>query len=204
MDAVFTTADVKIPALAGFIKEVAADLARGRTIADATQAAVHRHPASLEAFDLGETTFALNDTLTFPDEPLPERITFERHNHRLSLKLNSLLADDVRALLRLCAGGLTAEQIRREIDEPIYGLFETLLEKEIIVEAPCPALHSASMLRPGVTRLQHAALYCRGREAGLLVDPHFHSSYEPTGLGSNFLRSRFEGVVDSILISQSH
>src|SRR5687767_2821233 len=122
MDVAFTTADVKIPALSGFINEVAADLARGHTLADAALAAARRHPAAPEAFDLGETSFALKDSLTFPGESLPERISFERHGRKLSLKLNALLADDVRSLLHLCSGGLTAEQIRREIDEPIYGL----------------------------------------------------------------------------------
>ena len=47
--------------------------------------------------------------------------------------------------------------------------------------------------------MQHAGLLYRGRHTGILVDPHFHSSYEPDDLGGSFLRPQFEGLVDAIL-----
>ena len=212
LDAAFATADEKIPALGEFVHAIAADLGRGISLAAAVRSAARQQPAAAEAFDLSdedtfiEARFALKDTFTFPCELLPATMSFERQDTRMSLRLDSLIAQDVASLLALCAAGCwTAEQIRGASDEPGGALFDCLLEKNIVVAGtPPPPLRTQAVGHPGVTRLQHAGLLYRGRDAGILVDPHFHSSYEPKTLTENFLRSQFEGLVDAILISHGH
>ena len=212
LGASFATADIKILALEGFVCDVAAALALGNSLAAAVRSAVRQHPAAAKAFNLPdndavlEACFALSDNLTFPNETLPAVMTFERQGATMSLKLDSLLARDVHSLLALCgAARSTAEQIHSAIDDQTRALFESLLAKNIVVEEPPPlSLRAPTVARPGVTRMQHAGLFYRGHSAGILVDPHFHSSYEPDGLRDNFLRSQFEGLVDAILISHSH
>jgi L-ascorbate metabolism protein UlaG (beta-lactamase superfamily) len=209
----FESADLAIEGLAGFVCDVAADLVHGRSLAAAARSAARQHTAALKAFDLEahddaslEAHFALNDSLTFPNETLPATLSFARQGVRLSLRLDSILARDVRSLLALCGSGRsTLEQILQATDEPVRTLFESLLANNIVVAGPPPPPLAAPPVNlPGVTRLQHAGLLYRGREAGVLVDPHFHSSYEPHDLRGNFLRSQFEGLVDAILISHSH
>jgi L-ascorbate metabolism protein UlaG (beta-lactamase superfamily) len=80
-----------------------------------------------------------------------------------------------------------------------------MVDNGFVVCAPRPAsrLTEARGL-PGVTRLQHAGLLFPGRGTGILVDPHLHSTYEPTGLRDNLLRHELEGLVDAIVISHSH
>src|SRR5262252_3460239 len=79
MDVAFA-GDLKIRALNGFVRDVAADLALGKTLASAARSAASRYPVALESFDLTgsdaliEERFALNESLTFPNEPLPETI----------------------------------------------------------------------------------------------------------------------------------
>jgi len=212
LEAVFATADEKIRSLAGFITDAAADLQRGTSLAAAVRSAASHHSFALEAFNLEdddasiEQGFALNDKLTFPNEPLPATIRFERHNTTTLLALDAMLAHDLHFLLAMCGTGRsTAEQIRDAIDEPMLGLFERLLDNGIVVEQTLPPPLPQRMVQgPCVTRLQHAGLLYRGRSAGVLVDPHFHSSYEPNDLGGNFLRCQFEGLVDAIVISHSH
>jgi len=208
----FATADEKIPALGKFVHAIAADLGRGIPLGAAVRSAARQQPVAAEAFDLSdqdtfiEARFALKDSFTFPCEPLPATMSFERQDTRMSLRLDSLIAHDVASLLALCAAGCwTAERIRGASDEPAGALFECLLEKNIVVAGtPPPLLRTETVGHPGVTRLQHAGLLYRGRDAGILVDPHFHSSYEPKTLTENLLRSQFEGLVDAILISHSH
>ena len=212
MEAAFLAADITIGALSGFVCDVAASLKLGTSLAGAVRSAAQRHPAAVEAFDLAgrddhaiETQFALSDRLTFPNETLPQIMSFERHGARTSLGLDSLAALDVHSLLAMCgAGRFTVAQIRDAADASVSPLFESLLENGILVAGASSAPLPARMVRPGVTRLQHAGLLYRGNESGVLVDPHFHSSYEPHGLRENLMRSQFEGLVDAILISHSH
>ena len=97
-----------------------------------------------------------------------------------------------------------ADEIRQDLDYPTSSLFDSLLENEIVMAGEPPNNLDLALKQPGVTRLQHAGLFYRGRESAVLVDPHFHSSYEPHDLSGNFLRSQFEGHVDAILVSHSH
>jgi L-ascorbate metabolism protein UlaG (beta-lactamase superfamily) len=208
----FASADVKIRKLTGFVSEMAGALRRGSSLAWAARSAARLHPAAAEAFDLDqpdaaiEAGFALSDKLTFPREALPEHIGFARRDKRFALKLDAVLARDVHSLLALCGSGrYTANEIRSELDEPASLVFDSLLERRIVIaDAPPIVASMPTKAHAGITRLQHAALLYRGREAGVLVDPHFHSSYEPDDLGANFLRSEFEGLVDAILISHGH
>src|SRR5262245_13296614 len=209
MDVAFATADLKIRALKAFIGDVAASIAAGDSLSKAARTAALRHPAAADTFDLGsadlDTQFALSDALTFPNEPLPEFLSFEQRTKRMSLRLDGVLARDVKSLLELCgAGRSTADEIRQALDYPAGALFESLLENEIVAASDPPENLDLALRRPGVTRLQHAGLFYRGRETGVLVDPHLHSSYEPHDLSGNFLRSQFEGHVNAILISHSH
>jgi L-ascorbate metabolism protein UlaG (beta-lactamase superfamily) len=212
LGAAFATVDEKIPALGEFVQAIAADLDRGISLAAAVRSAARQYPTAAEAFDLSgedafmEAHFALKDSFTFPCETLPATMSFERQDTRMSLRLDSLIARDVASLLALCGAGCsTAEQIRSAFDERAGALFESLLEKSIVVAGTPPLpLRARAVGVPGVTRLQHAGLFYRGCDTGILVDPHFHSSYEPKTLSENFLRSQFEGLVDAILISHGH
>jgi L-ascorbate metabolism protein UlaG (beta-lactamase superfamily) len=212
MSADFATADIAIPNLLVFIDDVATALRQGSSLASAARAAALRHPVAAKAFllderdDILEQTFALQESLTFPTEPLPAIVRFQQRQAELSLGLNPAIAYDLREMMYLCGSGRNAvEYIRKVLDEPIRALFETLLLKGIVVAdvAPArrliPAPHS-----PSVTRLQHAGLLFRGRTSGVLVDPHFHSAYEPDTLCRNFLRSEFEGLFEAALITHSH
>ena len=212
MAAIFNATDERIPALHEFVQEVAAALSDGQPLASAVRSAGSRHTHAREAFDLTqsdielENNFALNDNLTFPNETLPAVVRFSRGRNIMSLKVTAGIAGDLSFLLSTCATGRrTADEIRDEFEEPFAGFVDSLLESGMIVEGtPPPALNVPTLSRPGVTRLQHAGLFYRGTDCGLLVDPHLQSSYEPYGLDDSFVRAQFEGLVDAILISHSH
>src|SRR5262245_36970072 len=121
----FATTDITIPRLSGFILDVAAALRRGSSLCSAARLAALRHPFAANAFSLGEQdnileeTFALNESLTFPTEPLPAVIHFQRGRVHLSLRLDATIAYDLSAMLALCGSGrYTARYIRAASDEP--------------------------------------------------------------------------------------
>jgi L-ascorbate metabolism protein UlaG (beta-lactamase superfamily) len=212
LDATFATAGIRIPALQRFVCHVAAELRGGRSLAAALRSAAQLFPKQALAFEIAdddatlEAGFALRDALTFPNEPIPHSLDFERNGKGLAIELNGLLARDMRAMLELCGSGRRSpEEVARSLDEPLSSLFESLLGYGILV-ADDPPNRAPARLRsePGVTRLQHASLLFRGKRAGILLDPHLHSSYEPSDLADNFLRSELEGLVDAIVISHGH
>ena len=211
LNALYATNDLRIAELEGFVCDVAAALARGAPLAGAVRAAAAADPSAASAFEIPssdealEAEFGLKEELLFAGERLPVRIGFERGDARLSLELDGFLAKDLGRLLELCGSGIrSASEIRDAIDEPVATVFEALLENDILVTGP-PAPSVLPMANgPAVTRLQHAGLLFRGREAGILVDPHLHSAYEPPDLRSNVLRSQLEGLVDAIVISHGH
>jgi L-ascorbate metabolism protein UlaG (beta-lactamase superfamily) len=199
----FTTVDIVIPALAEFICDAAADLAAGSSLEDAMTAAAKRHPQAATAFDL-EDGFALRDELMFPRETLPRDIRFKRGDARLALRLDIFLARDLRELLELVGRGTaTAAELRASAAPPLDALIDALCDNAILGTRPEGVLE-APAAEPGITRLQHAGLLIRGREAGVLADPHLHSHYEPDHLGATFSRSEFDGLVDAIVISHGH
>ncbi len=212
MSAVFRTADVRIPALSGFVVDAARELALKRPLSQAVRSAAATHPAAFDAFgpwdnDAAiERDFALKDELTFPAEVLPHSMTFERGARSLTLALDPLEASDVAALLSRCgAARLSEAEIHGKSEGLAVSLFAALLEAGVVAAAePAPPLQLATAVRPGVTRLQHAGLLYRGNRAGILVDPHFHSWYEPDDVGPGFLRAQLEGLVDAIVISHGH
>lgn len=211
LGASFQTVDQTIPGLSGFIRHVASALEHGRSLATAVRTAAQLFPQEALAFDIAgddgtlEAHFALCEYLTFPREPFPSHVSFEQRGTTLTLPLDPLLARDLRALLaRLGTGKLSADALRDELDEPLSGLLDRLLEHGVLTTAPGEGAWPRRDDAPGVTRLQHAGLYFRGRTAGVLVDPHLHSSYEPSDLSTTFVRHDFEERVDAILISHGH
>jgi hypothetical protein len=185
MEAIFSATDEKIPALHQFVEEVAEALSAGRPLASAVRSAGDRHTHAREAFDMTlsdaelENGFALKDSLTFPNETLPAVVRFWRGRNIMSLKVTAAIAEELSLLLSMCATGFhTANEIRDEFEEPLAGFIDSLLENGMIVEGTPPALNVPTVFRPGVTRLQHAGLFYRGTDCGLLVDPHLQSSYE--------------------------
>jgi protein-L-isoaspartate(D-aspartate) O-methyltransferase len=212
LETIFATRDSRIAELSSFVCEVAQSVGIGDSLPSAVRAAAVRHPAAVRAFDLAEQTdasidteFSLSEALTFPVEHLPAAITFERAGASIRFGLDSWSALDLQTLLSMCgAARFSAGEFRDALDEPIGVLFEELLERGILATGT-PAPSTAFTPRgPGVTRLQHAGLLYRGRTAGVLVDPHLHSSYEPPGIHANLLRHQLDGFVDAILISHGH
>ena len=65
--------------------------------------------------------------------------------------------------------------------------------------APAPRRHEAV----GVFRMQHAGLLYQSSTTRIVVDPHFHSSYEPE-LSTSFGAAEFTRDIDAVLISHSH
>jgi protein-L-isoaspartate(D-aspartate) O-methyltransferase len=212
LETVFDTADSTIAALSQFICEVAQHVGDGSSLSTAVRSAAKRHPQAVGAFDLADRddasideNFSLIDRFTFPNETLPASLIFERGSVKMRLALDGLSALDVKAMLSMCGSAhFTPDEIRDVLDEPITVFFDALLEHGILATGRPPAASTPFADVPGVTRLQHAGLLYRGREAGVLVDPHLHSTYEPGGLRETFQRHWFEGHVDAILISHSH
>jgi protein-L-isoaspartate(D-aspartate) O-methyltransferase len=208
----FDTADSTIAALSQFVCEVAQHLEDGSSLSNAVRSAAKRHPLAVSAFALAErdgasieANFSLIDRLTFPDEPLPATMSFEGASARMRLALDALSVLDVKSMLSMCGSArFTPDAIRDSLDEPVAVFFDALLEHGILASGSPPLAPAPFADGPGVTRLQHAGLMYRGREAGVLVDPHLHSSYEPGGMRDTFQRHAFEGHVDAILISHSH
>ena len=97
-------------------------------------------------------------------------ISFHESAHAYSaFKLGDPTAKDLGRMLELCGSGIrTASEIRDSIDEPVATVFEALLENGILEAGPQPPSHLPMASGPGVTRLQHAGLLFRGREAGII------------------------------------
>jgi L-ascorbate metabolism protein UlaG (beta-lactamase superfamily) len=210
LDARFTVADRLIPALEGFICQVSEMLAAGEELTSAVTIAAGDHPRAVDAFELRsgdfiEEDFALSDSITFATETLPEMLTFERASTHIGLPLDPFAAGDAREFLAMCGSGRTSlADARANLEPPLGALLETLLDQRLLVTGSTPPAQPLAPLVPGVTRLQHASLLFRGREAGVLVDPHLHSVYQPDGMQHTFIRPQFEGLVDAIVISHGH
>jgi L-ascorbate metabolism protein UlaG (beta-lactamase superfamily) len=206
----FLITDVTIPSLLGYVNRVALALASGARFADAVRAARVAFPDAGSAFPCGdsdaeiESTFGLAERLTFADEPLPSTLTFAKDRMRLSVEVNHGVARDLqRFMCEVASGRATASDLRSSLDDEMRGLLDVLLDHGLVDARAneAPALLDGS---PGLTRLQHASVLYRGRDAGILVDPHLHSPYEPAGLQRTFSRAHLEGRVDAILISHGH
>lgn len=197
--------------LAGFIADVAGALKRAVPLEDAVGQAVERHPQAAPAFELRRNRlaerFGLKSRFLFPRaDPIvslafSSRVTQRRTNLEVE---NQRMLPGLARLIHLCASGaFTRNEIRAQVSPELVELVDVLEQEQMLAEVPevpSPGLPD----QPCVVRLQHAGLLFRTARTGVLVDPHFNSTYEPATLRRSIPRAAVEGKVDAILISHSH
>jgi L-ascorbate metabolism protein UlaG (beta-lactamase superfamily) len=197
--------------LRGFIGEVAAAIARAVPLEEAVEQAAAKHPDAAAAFELRRgrlaERFGLKERYLFPRADPVDSIAFVSQTHRKRVRLpvedQRALPAMARLIHRCASGAFSRREIHAQVAPSLAGLLEALEENGLLSEVPeqvAPPLPEV----PCVVRLQHAGLLFRTARAGVLVDPHFNSTYEPAELRRNIPRAAFEGRVDAILISHSH
>ncbi len=183
----------------------------GRDFKNSVARVAEQFPQARDYFDIrlqrDDDYFALKDELLFLEKDLIESLGFVSPMgaaHEIDLReYGELLLPEIHKLLRYGAcGRYSLDFLKSRQAQQMHFLADALVEHGFFVEGPTRP--PAAPLPAGVYRLQHAGLLFRGREAGLLVDPHLHSGYEPPGLEAGFTRAALEGQVDAIAISHSH
>jgi len=185
-------------------------LAMGRSFRDSILENAGKHPEALKYLAIDPQNpvdnFGLRDEFlfqTYKAEALVAR--GGQRNLRFNIsRLPKEVLIQLRGLLHDLSLGLkTEQQLHNELGPPLSSVLQVLRENGNIVAAKPSPVPIADINLPGVYRLQHASVLYRTRSTGILVDPHFHTTYEPSK-EVVFKRSDFEGKVDAILISHSH
>ena len=206
--------DVLIARLIPFIQDVATkteDLGEFKKNVLAA-AAKHRLAATYFYIDpeTVEDSFALERKYLFPKHNLLKYLRFINRdtNKKIEFQLqDERLLPKIHNLLYQCSTGIYSKnKISTCLEEPLYNLFNNLLEQGIVEQEKIGRLNFAPPEKPGIFRLQHASVLYRTKTTGILVDPHLHSDYELSvnNLDTNIRRSDLEGKVDAILISHFH
>ena len=186
------------------IQDIADGIARGDGLDDSVSRVAERRRETADYFHL-ETplreNFRLRDEFLFA-QPSVSELTITNGNRQYSLDLKRYGAEqllDLADFLRcISAGDATAASV----PERYARITRRLQEVSCLVEATedNPPVRRET----GIYRFQHASLFYRSSNTGILVDPHLHSSYRPAGVTNDIPRSFLSGNVDAILISHSH
>jgi L-ascorbate metabolism protein UlaG (beta-lactamase superfamily) len=175
---------------------------------DSVLGAADAYPEAARHFviDRGHTedSFSLRDEHLFGEWTLHSLQAFTpAFSLEIDLTKGSLPYCEIKQSIELCSSG-TYDQtaIRTRLGDYAKPFFESMLAQGLLMEGK-RANPFGSANRPGVFRLQHAALLYRSPHAGVLVDPHLHSSYRPA-IETDLHRDHLEGIVDAILISHFH
>jgi hypothetical protein len=196
------------------MKDVAVDIgnavAQGVRFEAAVEAALSKHPLArrITKYDpaIGGSSFGLKEEYLLPEARYPvANLTCSRGGPWFKFAVGErLTATELGRLLLLCASGLTERKLRAELDERLDRILDAFLATGIVAPSSAPPIDFAPRGVPGVTRLQHASLLFQSATTGVLVDPHLHTSYEPSTLKRNIRRHDLDGRVQAILLSHSH
>lgn len=186
---------------------IAQRIAHGTPLEDAVLAAAVQFPHFTKLFEFDparvEATFALRSELKYPRDSRPVRavIKFSGTGRNLPVQLggdDALLT--VSALAACASGAHTFDDVIDLAPAPSQALLQSL--RSLLITPPKKPAFELSA--PGLYRLQHATLFFRSATTGLLVDPHFASSYEPSLKSQTFSYGDVGHLTDAILISHSH
>ncbi len=152
-----------------------------------------------------DETFGLAPQYLFADYSIRElMIATAKSAYRLELRKYEDLAE-LKVLLELCSCGRHTETaIRSKLNDHGRALLAWLLEIGCLIEEERSLPAFAPAGTPGVYRLQHASLLYQTEAVGILVDPHLHSIYRPSGIRSDIYKDFMGHKVDVILISHFH
>ena len=195
--------DELIARLVPFIEAVHRGTSEG--LRTAVLRAASSHPELASYFHIVENeieeTFGLRPEYLFPQQNPISGISIRNRMSGSGLRFSVEDLPVIERCLSLCGMGQADEQaIRDEIDDE---LVDALLRYEYLQLAR-PSAGAPPPREPGIVRLQHASLLYRSETTGILVDPHFHSEYEPADLGDTWASKDLHELVDAILISHSH
>lgn len=202
--------DAELSSLKPFVNHISMALRASKPLIDSVLAAASLYPEAADRFEIDppsiESTFRLKDQYTFR-EWSPHRLRLSNRAKAVLLDLENpevlttrLLGDFLEALS--CSDSSSLRRLANNNDR-IADLLDYFNDNAFLENVLTPPLVIGEESHPSITRLQHASLLYRCNGAGILVDPHLHSSYN-TNVMDDISRFDLEGKVDAILISHSH
>lgn len=193
-----------------FIRSVAEDVALSDNLEETVLKAADCYPEVAKYFVVEpgkiNETFGLQPTNLF-SEYRPHLLGIDTGSclYELELSETGENFDEVKRLLELSAAGIYGKAaIRSRLSSSGRKLFDLLLNSGAILEEARSLPEFGRSGTPGVYRLQHASLLYCSEKVGILVDPHLHSSYRPSGVISDIHKDMIKDKVDAILISHFH
>jgi L-ascorbate metabolism protein UlaG (beta-lactamase superfamily) len=191
-----------------FIESIWQSLASRRALDESVLAAADAYPEAARYFVINPghigDSFSLRAAFLFGDWKIQSlQASTPAFSCEIDLAQSPLRQHEIMRMMELCSSGAyDQDAIRARLGDYAKPHFESMLSRGFLTtgkrEDPF-----GSANRPGVFRLQHAALLYRSTHAGVLVDPHFHSIYRPE-IETDLHRDQLEGKVDAILISHFH
>ena len=192
-----------------FISEVAGVAERLGSMETAVMSAVRRDPKYCEYFDIEpghvNESFGLRNEVMLR-QPRFDRLEISSDRNVLTLPVGdgSIEPHEIANFFRLCRSARSQRKLLRNFEGPVHrDLFEVLWRNGNLRKSVQPDAQQARFGPPGVYRLQHASLLFRTGQAGIIVDPHFHSNYGSANEPLLDLPA-IEPFFDAILISHSH
>jgi glyoxylase-like metal-dependent hydrolase (beta-lactamase superfamily II) len=154
--------------------------------------------------------FGLRNEYLFPSNNTQVRsVAFlSRHGAHHELRVDDdsrdLLSECGALLTRAASHSMTPGELLKACTSPAIADLARELFAQGILDDNATGTVVADMSADGIYRLQHACVLFRYGGKGILIDPHFHSSYTPSAVSDDLWRAEVNSLVDAILISHSH
>jgi L-ascorbate metabolism protein UlaG (beta-lactamase superfamily) len=195
-----------IPLRRPFISNIGNGIRSGLSIREAVSTAASLFPDAAEYFDLDTSTFGLKSDLLFARNNRIDSFLFGNRISGKKVSINQLTEEDVRevgeTILLLDQSNCKQDVIQRcPYQKFIHALFDAGIFAEDFVETNW----KLEPQKIGITRLQHSSFLLKTAQAGVIVDPHFVSSYSSHLTGTSLMLSHdFRSLIDAVLITHSH
>jgi hypothetical protein len=205
------TQDRLIGSLRPFIIRLAERISETQSLDASVQETLAHFPRVQRYFDLQpgliDKTFQLRNEFLFADWSINE---LDVLGSERPFKLELAQATHVQLrqlgefLLHCATGDRSTKGLRNPLDDELKAVCARMIDNGDLVEREEDTrLPFAPAGQPGVFRLQHASLLYRSRLAGVLVDPHLHSSFNNSH-GRDITPADLLGKVNAVLISHFH
>jgi hypothetical protein len=211
----FSRQDLWLRSLRSFIQEIAEGVKQSKQLEIVVHEAAKNQPQSAQYFNFDwhpvlNSSFLREEYLFSKSNPFKLLLCTDRNNKKkilFGIRDESVLLQLSQLLSRGCWGTLTRQWVDDNLDSSFQALLEQMINKDMIAETTSISPQTSVQITPGIYRLQHASILYKTKTTGILIDPHFYSTYECHGMDSsdiNILPTNLERHINAILISHSH